>query len=807
MTGLVDGGFGASELWQAVKPLAVTNLVTNPSFEVSTAGWAATSGAITRVAGGRFGAWCGSLLASAANGRADFALPQATAGQPVTESVYFRADSPLVLLRLVQDAAIVEQAHPGDNLWHRVEVTATAATATVRSLRVIDTRTAAWTAVLIDGAQYEQGVVKASTHCDGDQDGCVWNGAAHLSTSTRDGRDGRGGAIVSLESLGFYTTQMLGIGAPPVDVGSQESALGDGELFQRSRNKPRVLTLMGTIFGTGGVGGLASLHTIRRGLMDVFRPDSRTNRGPITLRYSGAAVPKTLPAYYQSGLEMDGIEAEFEKIPLRLVSTNPDFVGETDEQTAITAAQSVTAAKIAHRTADGTWSGMGTGLGGAVTTGANDAVKLPDGRLVAGGDFADAGGVSAADNLAIWDGTTWAAFGTFGSAVHQMTVTAAGELWVVGGFTNANGDANQDYVAVYNIAAGTWSAKSTGANDVVYAAACDPTTGYVWVTGNFTSIGGVACSGCAYWNGSGWVDADGGIAISVGIRTLSPGPNGAMYRANHESVMVWNGTTWVSIGALVPANPLGGAVGRLAYDGTYLYVYGPLPTSVGGVAVGKIGRWNGSGWQALGIGAAGGASIETVAGITGGGLAVAGFAWSGTIGGIVTPDSIAVWNGSGWEPFPADPPDTGTHVNDRYRVFTHPDGSLTMAWLSTAGTFAASLSAPGSQTVTNSGSSMAYPIITIASTALIYWIKNLTTGHTLKFNGLSGAINGTITIDFRPARKTVRNGLGTNLIGSVVTGSDLATFCLAPGDNVIKVYVSGTVTGSMRWRPQFWSAD
>jgi hypothetical protein len=133
---------------------------------------------------------------------------------------------------------------------------------------------------------------------------------------------------------------------------------------------------------------------------------------------------------------------------------------------------------------------------------------------------------------------------------------------------------------------------------------------------------------------------------------------------------------------------------------------------------------------------------------------------------------------------------------------------LIAAWFSSSGTFGTTASVPGRTTVTNSGSAVAYPVIRLTmGTAILYWIKNATTGQALYFNALPGALFGTVTIDLRPGRKTVTSGLGANLIGYLLPSSDFDAWCLAPGDNTIEVFQYGGGTADFRWRPEYWSVD
>ncbi|HEU4420358.1 MAG TPA: hypothetical protein VFT55_15580, partial [Planctomycetota bacterium] len=71
---------------------------------------------------------------------------------------------------------------------------------------------------------------------------------------------------------------------------------------------------------------------------------------------------------------------------------------------------------------------------------------LPNGDLVAGGEFTAAGGVSAT-RIARWNGTTWSALGSgMNSSVDALTTLSNGDLIAGGQFTVAGGVASA-YVA------------------------------------------------------------------------------------------------------------------------------------------------------------------------------------------------------------------------------------------------------------------------------------------------------------------------------------------------------------------------
>ena len=118
----------------------------------------------------------------------------------------------------------------------------------------------------------------------------------------------------------------------------------------------------------------------------------------------------------------------------------------------------------------GGWDNLGTGsdptkraLNGAVYALEADA---PGGVLYAGGAFTDAGGNPAADYVARWNGTTWAALGssTLNGAVHAVA-RFGGKVYVGGVFTNAGGNANADFLAVWD--GTTWGTVCTAPGSAI----------------------------------------------------------------------------------------------------------------------------------------------------------------------------------------------------------------------------------------------------------------------------------------------------------------------------------------------------
>jgi hypothetical protein len=124
----------------------------------------------------------------------------------------------------------------------------------------------------------------------------------------------------------------------------------------------------------------------------------------------------------------------------------------------------------------------------------------PDGLYV-GGAFTDAGGIANADRIAKWNGSSWSAVGPSafpGSSGTVDAIAVAGARVFVGGtFQNAGGNANADFLAVWN-----------GAS---WAPFCEPLTPGPSFDGNVTSlqiIGETLYVGGEFQDGAGIASAD-----------------------------------------------------------------------------------------------------------------------------------------------------------------------------------------------------------------------------------------------------------------------------------------------------------
>lgn len=138
-----------------------------------------------------------------------------------------------------------------------------------------------------------------------------------------------------------------------------------------------------------------------------------------------------------------------------------------------------------------------------------------NGRLYTGG----ASGGNA--TLRYFTSGSWTAVstGTAGAIRTLRFSPGAAKLFIGGSFTNLGGVSNATNVASYALG-GPITALSTGANAELWGITLDD-AGNVYVTGDFSTIGGLSADGWAMWNGVAWslipnvIDRDGTIDNEV----------------------------------------------------------------------------------------------------------------------------------------------------------------------------------------------------------------------------------------------------------------------------------------------------
>lgn len=315
------------------------------------------------------------------------------------------------------------------------------------------------------------------------------------------------------------------------------------------------------------------------------------------------------------------------------------------------------------------WSGMATGTNAAM----HAVAELPNGDLVVGGDFTAVGGV-AVRSVARWDGMTWLPLGlgmsndpsaTLPATVRAVALLPNGDLVAGGDFTYADGT-TVNHIARWDGFA--WSALGSGMNAPVMALIVLP-NGDLVAGGEFTNAGGTFVSSIARWDGTSWSALGGGLSRSAslyviaGVYALAVLANGDILAGGNftragpgvaDFAARWDGSTWHPMCASMT-----GPMGLLDRPGVYSFC--PLPngdvlvggwfTQIDGNSRNRIARWN-SHWTALGTGILGSASghsaiVHTIEVLPDGDLLAGGYFLGAGTG---TATHIARFHGSAWSP-------------------------------------------------------------------------------------------------------------------------------------------------------------
>lgn len=187
------------------------------------------------------------------------------------------------------------------------------------------------------------------------------------------------------------------------------------------------------------------------------------------------------------------------------------------------------------------------------------AVNLPNGDVLVAGGFLMLDGVSV-PGFARWDGQRWYPFGT-GSAteaslIYSMLVTAQGEL-AVGGIIPRFAGAEFGNIIVGSLAGTDWRGLGAGTDQQINSLVLAP-DGDIIAGGKFLKTGGAGTptrNRIARWDGSAWNSV--GAGFDAPVEKLTWTPSGELLAvggfANSGSTVVnciarFNGTNWQGFG-------------------------------------------------------------------------------------------------------------------------------------------------------------------------------------------------------------------------------------------------------------------
>lgn len=218
------------------------------------------------------------------------------------------------------------------------------------------------------------------------------------------------------------------------------------------------------------------------------------------------------------------------------------------------------------------WSPLGTGLTPFIVPPIVNVIEvLADGSAIVGGTFSGADDV-ASTSIIRWDGAAWTPLrggmaqtdGSIFPIVYALAAMPNGDLIAGGNFTHAGA---QPAARIARWDGSRWYALGGGVNGVVNAIVAMP-SGDVLAGGQFTAASGAPAKSLARWDGAAWTAFDHGLASASKTASLTRLSNGDIVATGvyvlapqGEAVRAirWNGSRWVRYGSEIAT----GAVNRI----------------------------------------------------------------------------------------------------------------------------------------------------------------------------------------------------------------------------------------------------
>lgn len=829
---------------QVLVPDATTNYIENPQLRYDTTGYNAQGSVISRVLDhARFGIASLKVVTSgvALNEGAYYRVSTLTGvSEPITVSAYVRG-SGQVRIRLDDNslggAEFSSVPLQLDDLrWQRLTVTGRSTGGNDLRLYVETAEGVAKVRTFyLDGLQLERKAYVTS-YCDGTRPDCRFVGGAHASRSERLANTRQGGrwyqiAGAQREQDDLYMTVVGGLGMAPIVNHVQDFALQPGGFLDNSKITQRPMTF--TFFAKHAVPdsagvetpvSLQHLHELRQFLINVVKPDLTARREPMLFEYWDGTRPIYFWAVYDGGLEGEwDLRNQFvNSFPLRLLATSPLMQEDSAEAAALDFQDSLASNFCAGRLG-GRWSNLNYGMNATpfISTLANFAFDAR-GRLYVGvGNQVTTVNNNAAAldplrncrGLVYWDGEKWVQVGPAtplggGGAVYCIAIAPTGEIYAGGDFTSIGG------VAASNIAkwdGAAWSALGAGLNNICYSLAVHP-DGRLFAGGAFTSAGGVTVNRVARWDGGVWASIGASNTSTCGALTLTQ--NGTVLYLIKDSTVVQRYYVDSGVAPATIGNTFNNTISSLkcAPNTDMLYCSGGF-TACGSDVIYGVARWNGSAWLAVGGGiVAGGSSLGylKLAGpglsfFSNGNLLLTG-AFTRTTNNAIYVEGAAVFDGTSWKPLDLWNDYIASSPTNGWTGLVNPATDDIYLFGGSGQPLNTQVRYSGQVSVNNPGTAECQPTIYIKGSGLLRWIENLTTGRRMQFN-LTIFANEEVFIDTRQG--LLYSTLRGNLLYSLLPGGDFRNFVLAPGLNTLTCLIAKD-TGAqaqLYFEPQHWGVD
>lgn len=176
----------------------------------------------------------------------------------------------------------------------------------------------------------------------------------------------------------------------------------------------------------------------------------------------------------------------------------------------------------------GIWNELGSGLTGY---GVNALACDQGQNLYVGGSFYDAGGISGADILALWDGVSWSELSLGNSVSGQINSLTLGDdtLFIGGGNLGVSGitSISGQTILSYNLMTLDYGILGSGTSGYTYE--LEYAHNGLYASGYFSELNGASgpYSGLMFWNGTDWEEL--GTGLNGRVNDITTGPDDKLY--------------------------------------------------------------------------------------------------------------------------------------------------------------------------------------------------------------------------------------------------------------------------------------
>lgn len=684
--------------------------------------------------------------------------------------------------------------------WQRLYLQVPIPTASVFSRKLVVIREATATNYTepfwVDGFQYEKGS-KPSTFFTGNTEGFgyapkefYWIGEPHWSPSVRTAQTRAGGELLDVEEVVNKTIHTIGLSVTNFKNNLVELSSG-GAFYQNSIVKTRDYALVINYHGANA----GDLHDARKIIIDAILKDDTGYEQPVLIRYQGfdlqgnqatepidivsvpmfghENLPKN-PINQRDVLPFIGLDGLVKSAYKHGALIRPDTVGEAG-----TGKLLIESTALLQDT-KGNWYNLMSGSLG-VSDPVYKIIEAPNGDVIFGGAFVNAGGNVSADYIFKVESDTPDYVETLISGlnghVHDLAFTANGDLVIAGAFTSTSGVTSKKRIIRWD--GMSTFALGTGIDDnVVYSIAIDPQTGDIYAGGTFDNVSAVSMPAIARFNGTSWFSVDTSLTTADRVEDMFFGNDGKLYfagfsNANGGFVKSYDGSTVEMIGGYFTAP-----------------VYSIVQTKDGRIFAGTTGEqafqvWEGNRWQPIGTFNSG--AILTNIEIVKDELYLSG---DFSIEHDPTITHAAIYSNRIFRQMPIK---FSFAMGVYITTLVARDGRFYIG-----GTLSGEAEIPATKTVVNAGNAKTYPKFIFKNEGRLIAIYNHTLGKALYFKNLEIQEGEVITIYCDPVNYSVKDRIVSNWQGrtypmsdQILPGSDSGTFYLKAGENHISYLLTG----------------